>query len=89
MKKILFILGTRPEAIKLVPLIKIFKNDSDFEDRVITTAQHREMFDQILVLFDISPNTPDYGFNLMRPSQSLFYITAESLDGLKEIYRNG
>ncbi len=65
MKKILIVFGTRPEAIKMAPLVKAFQNNSeDFETKVCVTAQHREMLDQVLDLFDI---TPDYDLNIMKP----------------------
>jgi len=74
MKTIMFILGTRPEAIKMVPLIKEFKKHSDFyKVTLCVTAQHREMLDQVLNFFSIEP---DYDLNLMKPNQSLFKLTA-------------
>jgi UDP-N-acetylglucosamine 2-epimerase (non-hydrolysing) len=74
MKKILFVFGTRPEAIKMAPLIKEFKKESQiFESKVCVTAQHREMLDQVLEFFEI---VPDYDLNLMRPSQNLHSITS-------------
>lgn len=77
MKKILFILGTRPEAIKLVPLIKQFQEDSsNFETIICVTAQHREMLDQVLSFFEI---TPHYDLNIMKSNQTLFDITFNAL----------
>lgn len=73
MKRILFLFGTRPEAIKLAPLIKLFKTDSSFLVKVGVTAQHREMLDQVLVFFKIKP---DYDLNIMQPNQSLENLTA-------------
>ena len=71
-KKLLFIFGTRPEAIKLCPLINEFKKYADNVNvKVCVTAQHREMLDQILTLFKI---TPDYDLDLMKPNQDLFYL---------------
>lgn len=77
MKKLLFIFGTRPEAIKLAPLIKQFQKDPlNFKTVICVTAQHREMLDQVLIFFDIKP---DYDLNLMRPNQTLFDITSSRI----------
>ena len=73
MKKILIVFGTRPEAIKMAPLIKEFSKYNKFETKVCVTAQHREMLDQVLQLFEI---IPDYDLNIMKPSQDLYQITA-------------
>ena len=67
MKKNLIIFGTRPEAIKMAPLVKEFKKNSYFETKVCITAQHREMLDQVLNFFEIKP---DYDLNLMKPNQN-------------------
>ncbi len=84
MKKHLFVFGTRPEAIKLAPLIKEFKKHEDkFETKVCVTAQHREMLDQVLDFFSIKP---DYDLNLMKPNQTLFDITANGLKALEKVY---
>jgi UDP-N-acetylglucosamine 2-epimerase (non-hydrolysing) len=84
MKTVLFIFGTRPEAIKLAPVIKIFtKNNDLFTTRVCVTAQHREMLDQVLEFFEIQP---DYDLNLMLRHQDLFDITSNCLTGLKDIF---
>ena len=83
MKKILFVFGTRPEAIKMAPLIKEFeKHSSEFNVKICITAQHREMLDQVLSFFEIAP---DYDLNLMRPGQNLFQLTADVIVGLKPI----
>lgn len=83
MKKILIIFGTRPEAIKFAPLYKSLKDNSDiFETRICVTAQHREMLDQVLKFFNIEP---DYDMNLMRPNQTLSYLTSSILTGLEPI----
>ena len=83
MKKVLLIFGTRPEAIKMAPLVKEFqKYSTAFETRVCVTAQHRQMLDQVLDFFEI---TPDYDLNLMRPGQNLFQLTADVITGLKPI----
>ncbi|WP_448105305.1 non-hydrolyzing UDP-N-acetylglucosamine 2-epimerase [Pedobacter panaciterrae] len=82
-RKILLIFGTRPEAIKMAPIIKKSnKFPEDFELRVCVTAQHREMLDQVLDFFDIKP---DYDLNLMKPGQNLSQLTADVLTGLKPI----
>jgi UDP-N-acetylglucosamine 2-epimerase (non-hydrolysing) len=82
-KIILFIYGTRPEAIKMAPLIKEFqKNSHEFDVRVCLTGQHRQMLDQVNTFFGIQG---DYDLNLMLPNQTLFDITAKCLLGLKEI----
>jgi UDP-N-acetylglucosamine 2-epimerase (non-hydrolysing) len=73
MKKILFLFGTRPEAIKMAPLIHCFSNDKHFDVKVAVTAQHREMLDQVLVFFDIKV---DYDLNVMTPNQTLHELTA-------------
>lgn len=83
MKKILLIFGTRPEAIKMAPLVKGFQNHTeDFDVKVCVTAQHRQMLDQVLHFFDIKP---DYDMNLMRPGQNLYQLTADVITGLKPI----
>jgi UDP-N-acetylglucosamine 2-epimerase (non-hydrolysing) len=82
--KILFVFGTRPEAIKMAPLIKEFEAYREsFQTGVCVTAQHREMLDQVLGFFDISP---DYDLDLMRPDQSLFDVTADGLKGLERVF---
>ena len=80
--KILFVFGTRPEAIKMAPLVKYCQADQEFEVRVCVTAQHREMLDQVLALFDI---TPDFDLNLMRHGQDLTDITSGVLLGMKTV----
>lgn len=83
MKKILLIFGTRPEAIKMAPLIKEFqKYQKDFNTKVCVTAQHREMLDQVLDFFDISA---DYDLNLMKPGQDLYSLTSCIIESLKII----
>lgn len=82
MKKNLIIFGTRPEAIKMASLVKVFQSDSSFETKVCVTAQHREMLDQVLNFFDIKP---DFDLNLMRPGQDLYDLTADIITGLKTI----
>lgn len=83
MKKHLFVFGTRPEAIKLAPLIsQCQRRVSSMEARVCVTAQHREMLDDVLKFFHIVPH---YDLNLMKPNQSLFDITIEGLKGLQRV----
>lgn len=83
MIKNLIIFGTRPEAIKMAPLVKEFeKNKLLFDTRVCVTAQHREMLDQVLNFFEIKPN---YDLNLMKPNQNLFSLTSDIILGLKPI----
>lgn len=84
MKKILTVFGTRPEAIKMAPLVSSLAANPNFESRVCVTAQHREMLDQVLSLFNITPN---YDLNLMRPGQTLTSITADVLNGINPIFR--
>jgi UDP-N-acetylglucosamine 2-epimerase (non-hydrolysing) len=83
MKKALFVFGTRPEAIKMAPVVNIFKKDAlNFETIVAVTAQHREMLDQVLSLFDIKP---DYDLDLMSKNQTLESITSKILLGITEM----
>lgn len=82
MKKILHVFGTRPEAIKMAPLVKACEANNNLESRVCVTAQHREMLDQVLELFDI---VPDYDLNLMTPGQTLNEVTSAILVKLKPI----
>ena len=82
MKKILHVFGTRPEAIKMAPLVKACEANNNLESRVCVTAQHREMLDQVLELFDI---IPDYDLNLMTPGQTLNDVTSAILIKLKPI----
>ncbi len=76
MKKILLVFGTRPEAIKMAPLVKALEKNKNFECKVCVTAQHREMLDQVLGLFEISP---DYDLDVMKPNQTLSDVTSEVL----------
>ncbi|MDT2802016.1 UDP-N-acetylglucosamine 2-epimerase (non-hydrolyzing) [Vagococcus lutrae] len=83
--KVLSVFGTRPEAIKMVPLVQEMKKEADiFESCVVVTAQHREMLDQVLTAFEI---IPDYDLDIMRPNQSLAEITSRVLLKLDEIMR--
>ena len=81
-KKILIIFGTRPEAIKMAPLVRAFAGKPDIETRVCVTAQHREMLDQVLDFFDI---TPDYDLDIMTPGQSLYGLTAHIIQRMQEV----
>lgn len=84
MKKIMLVFGTRPEAIKMCPLVKEFqKNSSDFETIVCVTGQHREMLDQVLDIFDVKP---DYDLNIMKQGQDLYDVTAKVLTGMRKIF---
>lgn len=83
MKRIMLVFGTRPEAIKMCPLVKEFqKYPEDFETVVCVTGQHREMLDQVLRIFDV---TPDYDLNIMKQGQDLYDITARVLTGMREV----
>jgi UDP-N-acetylglucosamine 2-epimerase (non-hydrolysing) len=83
--KVFIIFGTRPEAIKMAPVIKeLEKHNDKFVVRVCVTAQHREMLDQVLRIFELQP---DYDLNLMKPGQDLFDVTVCVLQGLKEVLR--
>lgn len=81
--KLLVVFGTRPEAIKMAPLIKELKSKPQFEVKVCVTAQHRQMLDQVLELFEI---TPDYDLNLMMPGQSLTQLTCNILQGMESVF---
>lgn len=84
-KKVMLVFGTRPEAIKMAPLVKEFqKYPKDFETIVCVTGQHREMLDQVLELFDI---TPDYDLNIMKQGQDLYDVTARILLGMRDILK--
>ena len=83
MRRLLFILGTRPEAIKMAPVIQAFRKDpQQYDVQVCVTAQHRELLDQVLPFFRIAP---DYDLDIMRPDQSLFSITALGLAALEPV----
>ena len=85
MKKVMLVFGTRPEAIKMCPLVKEFqKHSSDFETIVCVTGQHREMLDQVLNIFDV---TPDYDLNIMKQGQDLYDVTARVLVGMRDILK--
>jgi UDP-N-acetylglucosamine 2-epimerase (non-hydrolysing) len=83
MKKVLTVFGTRPEAIKMAPLVRALKEDSRIDCRVVVTAQHREMLDQVLRVFRL---IPDYDLDIMQAGQTLFEITVRALTGLQQIF---
>ena len=85
MKKVMLVFGTRPEAIKMCPLVKEFqKRSEEFETIVCVTGQHREMLDQVLQIFDVRPN---YDLNIMKQGQDLTDVTARVLIGLRNIFK--
>lgn len=85
MKKIMFVFGTRPEAIKMAPLVKEFqKYPDDFQTIICVTGQHRQMLDQVLKLFEIVPN---YDLNIMKAGQDLYDITSRVLLGMRDVFR--
>ena len=85
MKKILLVFGTRPEAIKVAPLVKEFQQHADaFETIVCVTGQHREMLDQVLHLFEI---VPDYDLNIVKDGQDLYDITSRVLVGMRDVIK--
>lgn len=85
MKKIMLVFGTRPEAIKMAPLVKALQaRPEDFETVVVVTGQHRQMLDQVLHLFDI---TPDYDLNIMKPGQDLYDVTSRILTGMRDVLK--
>lgn len=81
--KVLTVFGTRPEAIKMAPLVKALNDDKDIESVLCVTAQHREMLDQVLELFSL---TPDYDLNIMKPNQTISQITANVITGIEEVF---
>lgn len=84
MNKILIVFGTRPEAIKMAPVVSVLKASSQCEVKVCVTAQHRQMLDQVLALFNI---VPDFDLDLMKPGQDLTDITSNVLIGLRDVFR--
>lgn len=85
-KKILIVFGTRPEAIKMAPLVRLFQADAaNFETRLCITAQHREMLDQVLAFFEL---TADYDLDIMKPNQDLYSLTADIITGLKPVLQD-
>ncbi|PPB57980.1 UDP-N-acetylglucosamine 2-epimerase (non-hydrolyzing) [Campylobacter hyointestinalis subsp. hyointestinalis] len=84
MKKVLLVFGTRPEAIKMAPLVKEFQKQEEITTKVCVTAQHRQMLDQVLDIFGIDP---DFDLNVMKEGQDLYDITTNVLLGMREIFR--
>ena len=85
MKKIMLVFGTRPEAIKMCPLVKEFQTRKDeFETVICVTGQHREMLDQVLTIFDVKP---DYDLNIMKQGQDLTDVPARVLTGLRDVFK--
>ena len=85
MKKVMLVFGTRPEAIKMCPLVQEFQKDTkNFETIVCVTGQHREMLDQVLTIFDVKP---DYDLNIMKQGQDLTDVTARVLTGLRDVFK--
>jgi UDP-N-acetylglucosamine 2-epimerase (non-hydrolysing) len=82
LKKILIVFGTRPEAIKMAPLVKAFLANESFITKVCVTGQHRQMLDQVLSFFEISP---DYDLNLMLPNQTLYQLTGNVITGMEKV----
>ena len=81
----MLVFGTRPEAIKMCPLVKEFqKYPEDFETIVCSTGQHREMLDQVLTIFDVKP---DYDLNIMKQGQDLYDVTARVLTGMRDVFK--
>lgn len=85
MIKVMLVFGTRPEAIKMCPLVKEFQKHNDgFETIVCVTAQHREMLDQVLNIFEVKP---DYDLNIMKQGQDLYDVTARVLTGMRDVFK--
>ena len=85
MKTVMLVFGTRPEAIKMCPLVKEFQKHTDeFKTVVCVTGQHREMLDQVLTIFDVKP---DYDLNIMKQGQDLYDVTARVLTGMRDVFK--
>ncbi len=85
MKKVMLVFGTRPEAIKMAPLVKEFQKNAEKIDTIVcVTGQHREMLDQVLQIFDIQP---DYDLNIMKQGQDLYDVTAKVLTGMRDVLK--
>ena len=85
MKKVMLVFGTRPEAIKMAPLVKEFQKDKNINTLVCVTGQHRQMLDQVLDLFQIKP---DYDLNIMKSGQDLYDVTSQVIIGMRDILKN-
>ena len=86
MKKVMLVFGTRPEAIKMCPLVNELRKRAEFQTVVCVTAQHRQMLDQVLAAFSI---VPDYDLDIMKKQQTLFDITTNILNGIKKVLETG
>ena len=85
MKKVMLVFGTRPEAIKMAPLVKEFQKQPERVETVVcVTGQHREMLDQVLDIFDICP---DYDLNIMKQGQDLYDVTSRVLTGMRDVLK--
>lgn len=85
MKRVMLVFGTRPEAIKMCPLVKEFqKHNDEFETIVCVTGQHREMLDQVLDIFEVKP---DFDLNIMKQGQDLYDVTARVLTGMRDVFK--
>ena len=82
MKKIMLVFGTRPEAIKMCPLVNELKKREELQTVVCVTGQHRQMLDMVLEAFDV---TPDYDLSIMKDKQTLFDVTTNILNSIKEV----
>ena len=82
--RVMLVYGTRPEAIKMAPLVKAFAQDPRFDPRIVVTGQHREMLDQVHSFFDIKP---DLDLNIHKPGQTLTQVTTRTLQGTDEAIR--
>lgn len=82
--RVMSVFGTRPEAIKMAPLVKTLAEDSQIESLLCVTAQHREMLDQVLSLFQLEP---DFDLNIMKPNQTIGMITASVMEGMEQVLR--
>lgn len=85
MKKIMTVFGTRPEAIKMAPLVKELENDDELEPMIVVTAQHREMLDSVLKTFNIQPH---YDLNIMKENQTLSEVTSSAMIQLENIIKD-
>ena len=84
-KNLMLVFGTRPDAIKMCPLVKEFqKQDDVFETIVCVTGQHREMLDQVLNIFEVKP---DFDLNIMKQGQDLYDVTARVLTGMRDVFK--
>ena len=82
MKKVMLVFGTRPEAIKMCPVVKELKTRENIQTVVCVTGQHRQMLDQVLETFDVQP---DYDLSIMKDKQTLFDVTTNILNKIKEV----